>query len=424
MNKHTFLTAAVLATSAFAQVQASVVGGPVPGLSSFEQGLFDDGKAAYEHNFTIAEGLGPTFNQPACSTCHAFPATGGSEQTTANNVTHFMLNNQGNFMPALEMGGPVIQKQSIASLPDGASCPVSGETLPPVPGITTSNRHTPPVFGFGLLDAVSDEEILEYQGKKPWKHSSVMGQVNWGIEMEALVRLQAFTFDPTRKMPAGPVRAGRFGWKAQTGTLYQFTEEPFNIELGVTTPFFPRENMPNGGPVPAGCGIGSTKPNDQNSVQSIRLMAFQALIGPPPRAPMTPKAFAGAVIFTAIGCADCHRPHMKTVKDYYMPLPGGVAHRVDALSDKHIAPYSDLLVHDMGPGLEDGRVMGRAGPRFWRTTPLWGARFKARYLHDGSAANLDEATERHGGEAQHSTDLYNALSPAQEDALFAFINSL
>jgi len=98
--------------------------------------------------------------------------------------------------------------------------------------------------------------------------------------------------------------------------------------------------------------------------------------------------------------------------------------RVDALSNKVLAPYSDLLLHDMGPGLQDGRVMGRGGPRFWRTTPLWGARFKARYLHDGSAATLDEATERHGGEAQRSTDLYNALSPSQEAALFAFINSL
>ncbi len=424
MNKHTFLAAAVLATSAFAQTTANYPGGPVKGVTPFEQNLFDIGKAAYEHDFTIAQGLGPTFNKPSCAGCHFLPATGGSESGTANNVTHFMINNQGNFMPALEFGGPVLQLRSIAELPGGETCSIVGETLPPLPGVTTSIRHTPPVFGFGLLDAVRDEEIVEYQGKKPWKLPGVAGQVNWAIEMESLVRLQAFTFDPTRKQPAGPVRAGRFGWKSQTGTLYQFTEEPFNIELGVTTPFFPREFTPNGGPVPAGCGLASAQPNDTNSVESIKLMHFQALVGPLPRQQLTPKALAGRVIFHAIGCADCHRPHMKTTKDYYMPLQGGAAHRVEALSNKTIAPYSDLLVHDMGPGLEDGRVMGRAGPRFWRTTPLWGARFKDRFLHDGSALTLDEATERHGGEAQLSTDLYNALTPAQEEALFEFINSL
>jgi CxxC motif-containing protein (DUF1111 family) len=216
---------------------------------------------------------------------------------------------------------------------------------------------------------------------------------------------------------------GRFGWKSQTATLFQFTTEPMNIELGISTPYFPRENTPNGGPVPAGCGLASAQPNDTGSAKSIKLYHFQALVGAPPAGPRTPAAYYGEFLFRAVGCADCHRPQLKT-KDYYLPKADGSAERVAALSNKVIKPYSDLLVHDMGPGLEDGRVMGRASTRFWRTTPLWGARFKSQYLHDGRAATLHDAIDAHGGESANSTALYEALNPAQQRALIEFIQSL
>ncbi len=404
--------------------QAAVLGAPVPGLTPQQQVLFAAGKAAYEHEFTVAEGLGPVFNRTSCAACHGAPVTGGQDpQGTTNNVTHFMIENQGSWFLALEFGGPVIQRNSIATEPGGASCPLQPETVPPLPGIHTSSRHTPPVFGFGLLDAVPDKEILEYQGKKPWKDPAVVGVANWGAELESLVRLQAFTFDITRKQPAGIPRIGRFGWKAQTATLWQFSTEPFNIELGMSTPFFPRENTPNGGPLPAGCQLASAQPNDTGSANSLKLFHFQALLGAPPSKPMTPRARYGAVLFQAVGCADCHRPRLKT-GEYYLPNPDGSVQRVDALSNKAIAPYSDLLVHDMGAGLEDGRVMGRASGRFWRTTPLWGNRFKTNYLHDGRASTIDAAIDLHGGEAANSTQAYEALNDAQEAALLEFIEGL
>lgn len=404
--------------------QASVIGGPVPGLTAQQLALFAAGKATYEKDFTITEGLGPLYNRTSCAACHGAPVTGGQDpEVTANNVTHFMIENQGNWFLALEFGGPVQQVRSIANHPGGEACSIQPEVVPPLPGLRTSNRHTPPVFGFGLLDAVPDEEILEYQGKRPWKDPSVIGFANPGIELEALVRLQAFTFDITRKQPAGIGRVGRFGWKAQTATLWQFTTEPFNIELGVSTPFFPRENTPNGGPVPAGCGLAGAQPNDTGSANSLKLFHFQALLGAPPSRPLTPSARYGAVIFQAVGCADCHRAKLKT-GDYHLANPDGSVQRVDALSDKEIFPYSDLLVHDMGPGLEDGRVMGRASGRFWRTTPLWGNRFKTRFLHDGRATTLDEAIDLHGGEAASSTQRYGQLSSAQEAALLEFIEGL
>jgi CxxC motif-containing protein (DUF1111 family) len=406
-------------------VAPTPIGSAIAGLTPAQQQLFVDGKAAYEKNFTVAEGLGPTFNARSCATCHAFPVTGGSEGSTTNNVTHFMLKNGDSYYLALELGGPVIQRFNIQGEPGGASCTLPADTLPTLPNVTTSHRHTPPVFGFGLLDAVPDDVIKEWAGQQPWKDPSVLGATHYQIELEGLQRLRAFTFDITRTQPVGAPRIGRFGWKAQTGTLFQFTSEPFNIELGVTTPFFPRENSPDGNPLPAGCLLAnSLKPNDVASANTVKLYNFQALIAPPvPKAP-TVRTAVGQFLFLASGCSDCHRPSMTTAKDYYLTLPSGAVQRVDALSNKVIFPYSDLLVHEMGAGLEDGRVMGAASTRFWRTTPLWGIQYKTNYLHDGSATSIHQAIERHGGEGQAATDRYNSLSAAQQKLLVEFVGSL
>lgn len=405
-------------------VPPTPIGAPVPGLTAQQLALFNAGKAAYEKNFTVQEGLGPLFRERSCVACHGFPATGGSDPGTTNNVTHFMLNNDGNWMLALEFGGPVVQHRTIQNEPGGASCTLQPEAVPPLPKVTTSQRHSSPVFGFGLLDAVPDDEIREWQGKKPWKDPSVIGFAQYGNELESLVRLRAFTFDISRRQPAGAARVGRFGWKAQTPTLFQFTTEPFNIELGVSTPYFPRENSPDGAPLPSTCLLAGSQPNDSGSASSLKLFHFQALLAAPAPGPRTPRAFYGQLMFHATGCADCHRPTMRTTRDYYLPMADGTVQRVDALSNKLIAPYSDLLIHDMGPGLADGRVMGAAGPQFWRTTPLWGTRHKRRYLHDGSAATVHDAIERHGGESDASTARYDALSPAQQAALIEFVESL
>lgn len=430
--KNTIIALSILASfTAVAQYghpghgRAAVIGAPVPGLTAQQQALFAAGKAAYEKEFTVPEGLGPMFRGKSCAECHGFPVTGGQDPAgTDNNVTHFMIENQGNWFLALEFGGPVIQHRTIATEPGGAACPLQPEVVPPMPGVRTSLRHTPPVFGFGLLDAVPDKEILSWQGRKPWKDPAVLGVANWGIEIESLVQLQAFSFDISRRQPAGIARVGRFGWKSQTGTLWQFTTEPFNIEMGISTPFFPRENTPDGSPLPAACvALGPGQPNDTGSQNSLRLFHFQALLGAPPNKPLTPKALYGAFLFKAVGCADCHRPRM-TTGTYHLANLDGSVQPVAALSNKEIFPYSDLLIHDMGPGLEDGRVMGRASGRFWRTTPLWGNRFKTRFLHDGRAATIDEAIDLHGGESAHSTAKYEQLTDAQEAALLEFIEGL
>ena len=124
-------------------------------------------------------------------------------------------------------------------------------------------------------------------------------------------------------------------------------------------------------------------------------------------------------MFTELGCSSCHRPQLTT----------GDAD-VAGLSNQVIRPYTDLLLHDMGPGLADGRPDGEATGTEWRTTPLWGIGLTetvsrhSRFLHDGRARNLTEAILWHGGEASAATEGFKALSAAERAALLAFLESL
>ncbi len=399
-------------------------GAPLPGLSPEELRKFQEGKALFERDFTATEGLGPLFNAQSCALCHATPTTGGSDPTTAENVIHYTLRNGDMFFQAFELGGPVQQRKSLKQLPGGSACQLEPDVIPlSKPGIGTSPRHTPPVFGFGLLDAVSDADLRSWEGAQPWKAPGVYGVANWGVEMEGLGKLRAFSLDGGRSQPIGAPRVGRFGWKSQTPTLFQFTNEPFNIELGVTTPFWPRENTPNGAQPPPECRI-PNQPNDVNSQLTLPLYYFQAFLAAPERGPLSHDAAKGEELFERAGCDDCHRKTLRTVKDYYAPWPDGTVHRVAALSGKVLRPYSDLLIHDMGPGLEDPRPMGRASGRMWRTTPLWGLRYKTRYLHDGSADTVEDSILMHGGEGQWSRDAYVGLSATEKRRLQAFLDSL
>jgi CxxC motif-containing protein (DUF1111 family) len=399
------------------------LGAPLPGLTAMELDLFNAGKATFERDFTIAEGRGPLFNGPACVTCHFGPVTGGSEFGTEFNVRHMTIVHDRQTHLAWEFGGPVRQEESIAGESGAGACTMPPEPDIPAPEGHISPRHTPPVFGFGLLDAVPDKTILERQGFGGGKRRGVGGVANFGVELEGLVRLQGFAFDITRKQPAGAHRVGRFGWHAPTATLFQFSTEPFNIELGVSTPFFPREFTNNGEQPPPECFVANAQPNDVQSQNSIKLFHFQALLAAPAPAELTRDAKKGEKLFKQIGCTDCHRESMTTMKNYSMPLADGSAHRVAALSNKKIFPYSDLLIHDMGPGLADHRPQGRASGRFWRTTPLWGFRHKTHYLHDGRTTSEFDAIVAHGGEGQSSTDAFLDLSPRDQERVIEFLES-
>jgi len=416
----------LLSLSSLAGPQGTAPAGePVPGLTQEELARFLDGKNLYDHDFTPQEGLGPLYNEQACSTCHGAPAIGGFDpEGDVNNVMHFTVDHGplGQNFQLFEFGGAVLQKRTIATN-FVTTCNLPADSIPThLPDIGISSRHTPAVFGFGLLDAIRDQDILEYEGKKPWKKPGVLGAANWGIELEGLAQMFAFTLDPSRKQPIGAARVGRFGWKAPTATLFQFTTEPFNIELGVSTPFFPRESHPNGAPLPPEC-VQTTGANDSNSQNSLRLYYFQAFLAAPEPAPMNDQARRGEQVFGELGCDDCHRKSFKT-GDYYAPLPDGTPAKVEALSNKRIEPYSDLLVHDMGDALADQRPQGRANGRMWRTTPLWGVRFKTRLLHNGSVSTVDDAIKAHAGEGSWSRNAYLNAGPQDRAALLEFLNTL
>lgn len=405
------------------------VGDPLPGLSPSLRALFNNGKQLFEHNFNATEGLGPIYNEVSCLTCHSAGATGGADPVGVGstfNVTHFGQDRQGNFDPMRDRGGSVIQMRTIQTTTT-PGCGMSGEVLPTESNVV-SIRHTPPVFGFGLLDAIPDEDILK---RENLGIDGIVGIANWGQELQAI---------DSEKIPGlplsvyGAARVGRFGWKSQTATLFQFSAEPFNIELGVSTPFFPEEFTPQGlrfsHQLPQGCQVAATPVNDVDNSKSVGLFHFQALIAPPPRVVMDKDAKDGEKLFKRIGCDNCHVPELRTASRYNLLLADGNTTRVPQLENQKVHAYSDLLIHYMGQALSDnggatvGRTMGRATGGYWRTTPLWGARFKKAYLHSGTTSSIGDAILQHAGEGKIVRDRFAGLPASDQAKVVKFINTL
>ncbi|MCP4502673.1 MAG: hypothetical protein GY822_22230 [Deltaproteobacteria bacterium] len=418
----------------------ATLGDPVSGLTAEESALFAEGQLLFEKDFTPNEGLGPLYNATSCVACHGGGATGGWDPDgVTNNVTHFGITYENRFYEAHESGGPVKQAKSVAGHPQRPNCTMDPETPESVaqwiPGMIFSSRQTPGVFGFGLLDAVSDKKILKYSGKKRWKAPGVIGVANWGVEMEGVSRALAFSLDqaPSPGVPlwlesvrtqvTGARRVGRFGWKSQTATLFQFSAEPFAIELGISSPFFERENAPGLAPIPEECAS-SAGPDDVDSSQSLRLFYFQALLAPPERGDVGFRERVGEIVFGAVGCTDCHRRKMKTSNRYFAPDADGNATRVHALENKVFYPYSDLLLHDMGEENSDYRPMGGASGRFWRTTPLWGLGQRTNFWHDGSITDLESTIAAHEGEGSWSAQAYDRLPGFLKRWVLKFMESL
>jgi CxxC motif-containing protein (DUF1111 family) len=407
-------------------------GEPFAGLSPQLKQLFLDGMNLFQHQFTPQEGVGPVFNETACQICHGGlgGVPGGPDLTglgSIRNVKHIGFDNLGYFDPMRDFGGSLIERQSIAT--DGVpGCSMVGEVVPPAANIL-SIRNTPAVWGFGLVDAIPDDEILDHQALGV---DGIRGVANWGIE------LQAIDTAPNPQTPQlqdfGHPRVGRFGWKAQTATLEQFSAEPLNTELGVSSQFFPQEHTPNGlkfaSALPDACNLATSNPSDPDSSEALAIYHFQALLAPPPQLSKSGDARRGEHHFFRMGCQQCHVPDATTAPEYHMLLADGSTVRVPELENQVFHPYSDFLMHDMGSALADnggttvGRVQGRARGNQWRTTPLWGIRLKATYLHDGRTTSIDAAIDAHGGEAQVVGDRYKALTPAQQSELVAYLLTL
>jgi hypothetical protein len=386
------------AGAASAQELQPRIGDPLPGLTAVERALFDSGKVEFTRILTVADGLGPIFNDSSCSTCHANPRAGGSG---SKRVTRFGRAAVGPtpFDPLASLGGSLLQVS--------ATVPTCVETVPPVADVEIL-RVTPSTAGIGLIEAINGGDIRAREFAPP---PGVSGRAHMVRSFE--------------KRPAAKLDVGRFGWKAQLASVLSFSADASQNELGLSNRFIPTDNAPNGdGALLAVC---DTRPDpedhpDGQGLEAIdRQTNFQRLLAAPPQMPRS--GMSGATVFNTVACNSCH------VSSTYVTGPGPTGS--PALAGKTIRPYSDFLLHDMG-SLGDGIVQGMATENEFRTTPLWGLRPRAEIglLHDASATggtivqNVRDAIAAHAGEAQASRDAYLALAPAQQDQLVAFLLSL
>ena len=273
--------------------------------------------------------------------------------------------------------------------------------------VMTSPRVAPPMIGLGLLEAIAEKDILARVDPDDADGDGVSGRANvvWSEE-------------------AGAPMLGRFGWKAGEPSLNQQNSRAFTFDVGLATPISP---IPWGDCTMAQeiC-VRSPHGDDANGLEATAeimetiLFYTRNLAVPARRDVGAPAVLEGKRLFYEAGCIGCHVPK------YITPV---MEDRPEQ-SRQLIWPYTDLLLHDMGDGLADGRPEGIASGTEWRTPPLWGVGLTETvgghtfFLHDGRARNLTEAILWHGGEAQAARDRFAAMSAGERNDLIAFLESL
>ena len=360
---------------------------PVPGLTADQAARYQAGLRVFLERFTPQTGLGPVFNDDACSRCHAAPVAGGS---SGRLVTRFgTLKSDGNFDALERLGGSLVQERSLVPVP---GCSIPPEIVPREATIV-ARRRTQPLFGLGFVDAVPDATFETLARNQAFASPSTAGRVNHVSDVST-----------------GQVRVGRFGWKAQVPTLRQFSGDALLNEQGITNPLFPSESCPQGN-----CALLACNPapalND-NGTRVTQLADFQTMLGAPLRGPITQQVLAGQTVFNNLRCGSCHAQSLRTG-----------ASPVTALNNVTFSAWSDFLLHDMGR-LGDGVTQGEATGRWMRTSPLWGVSQQPRWLHDGRAATLEDAITQHDGQGAAARDGFTRLSATDRSNLVAFLRSL
>lgn len=372
--------------------------GPLAGLTSEELSAFIRGDKAFGRQFSPTEGLGPIFNNVSCASCHSGDGRGRPE----NALTRFSIAGD----PAPGSGGPQLQTKAIAG--------AVPEALPP--GAQVSVRLPPPVFGVGLIEAIPETTILALADPDDLDGDGISGRANRVIPAGYVSGSEIGI--PAHASPDGELLVlGRFGRKAQVGTLLEQVVEAYHQDMGITSDFLPRENT---NPFASHAEAADRVPDPEVPEAEVRAVIsyLRALAAPGPGA-MTPTRLEGEWLFHEVGCAACHVPELRTG-------PSTIA----ALSNRPVPLFSDLLLHDMGEGLADHRPDGQATGREWRTAPLWGLRIMREFLdgdafllHDGRARSVEEAIQYHGGEADASRGAFARLPAESRRALLDFVES-
>jgi CxxC motif-containing protein (DUF1111 family) len=270
--------------------------------------------------------------------------------------------------------------------------------------VQISARVATPVFGLGLLEAVAAEDIVALADPQDANRDGISGRPNWVWDTEGRSRT-----------------LGRFGWKANQPSLRQQNASAALGDIGITTAAFPEENIAEGQVAAAAAPTGSTNGEPEMKDEFFERLTFytQTLAVPAARGVESEEVQRGATAFEQVQCTACHVPTLTT---------SDTANK--ELRAQRIHPFTDLLLHDMGAELADGRPEYEASGREWRTPPLWGIGLTStvnrhtRFLHDGRARSIEEAILWHGGEAQSARDAFMHLSKSERSALLKFLDAL
>jgi CxxC motif-containing protein (DUF1111 family) len=368
---------------------------PIEGVTTEQAKIFFDGDNLFGLPLRDADGLGPLYTRSACAACHVEGIRGpGSVQkmsvVLADSVT-----------TSPDQSMLLYGHTAHPLLTAGAKTPIEP---PNDPSVRVTLRVGPPVLGRGYLEAIDESEILRVADEQKKRTDAIHGRVNH------VVYASEANPDPTfNSHKKGDMVIGRFGLKARIATLDEFTADALQGDMGITSPLRPVEfaNPDN--------LLDDLKPGVDVTADSMNVRAtYIRLIAIPRRDGLTAQ---GRALFDQVKCSACHVPTMKTRANYPIALIAGIDAEV----------YTDLLLHDMGDALADGVTEGLATSRDWRTAPLIGLRFNPTFLHDSRAHTVEEAILLHGGdgsEAAEAVSLYKALSPADHDALLAFVEAL
>lgn len=379
------------------------------------------GFGIFHGDFQKKTGLGPSFINASCKGCHIDNGKGPARFSRASTGQSTMVVKVS--LPGLDENRAPInvpgigeqllnhsvqgRPQSSISLawtkvngkyPDGSQYELRKPNLSfRINGLSSrklvsSLRMTPPVIGPGLIEAIPDSEILKNSDPSDKDRDGISGRPNYVLNSRT-----------------GQYEIGRFGFKASHPTLEQQVAAALVHDMGISNPIFFNELNPS-------------EMQEITDDDFSRLVVYQKLAGVPKASNQSDhKVIRGKVLFQKIGCSDCHIMTQKT-EEYSDP----------ELSNQTFHPFTDLLLHDMGPDLADKRAEYSAKGSEWKTTPLWGLGFsrrlakrgKALYLHDGRARTIEEAILWHGGEAKKSKLAFTKLPVDARSDLLEFLDSL
>lgn len=407
----------------------ALLAGSAASLSADQRDAVERGRAVFHAAWVPPQtaqeftGLGPVFNTDSCASCHVENGRGAparaEDRANTSLVVKLAARDNGGGAETIRRYGNRLNYRAVAGVP------VEGELTTAFEAIegrfTDGERYTlqKPVYGFDKLGngPIKQETLVAVRMAPPIAGLGLLEKVpeDW---VKGRADANAASGGPVKGRPNAVwdsvnfrMTLGRFGWKADTPNLTRIIAAAFITDMGLTSRLFPSDNC---GELQAACKAAATPSRIEVDDATLDAVTQYVASLPPPRAKA--EELSGRALFAGIGCASCHVPKVP------IAMADGAA--------GEIAPYTDLLLHDMGDGLADGMPEAAATGREWRTAPLWGLgevrrlSDRAGYLHDGRARSVTEAILWHGGEAAQARDGFAKLDASSREALLRFLNGL